>query len=197
MSLRAKMLQHERKKLDLLRQRVAQQEQHVLFLESLKDDPLDQLLESELAAALEPREQTPAMEVQTPADEQVAVQEAPMPVAPSPLAPVFQWGQQQRAPRRVPGTWVSLLRFIGREGKSYDDVKLYIKDRGLPITEGAARTQLMAYRKQFGFVENPRKGFYVATDRALSFIEEQEKKSPARQDGGFGAQPIPMTRAAA
>ena len=66
------------------------------------------------------------------------------------------------------------------------------------VTRGVARTGLMNYRKDFGFVENPRKGFYKATDKALAFIEEHKDESPAIDDGeAFESQPTPLARAEA
>lgn len=56
----------------------------------------------------------------------------------------------------------------------------------------------MNYRKDFGFVENPRKGFYKATDKALAFIEAHKDESPAIDDGeAFESQPTPLARAEA
>jgi hypothetical protein len=202
MSQKTALLEHERKKLAWLCAKVAEQERRVALLEGLEDDPLDAILYGELATV-----QAETHQVQTPAltDAQQTIKapvkepaQEPAPLATPALLPSqFQWGQQPRLPRKVPANWVSLLRFLGRDGKTYEDVKLYIRDRGIPLTEGAARTQLMAYRKDFGFVENPKKGFYKATERALSFIDKQEGGSPVSQDEVSGSQPNPLARAVA
>lgn len=195
MSQRTELLDHERRKLALLRAKVAEQEARVKVLESISEDPFDAILERELAAltpmpAAAPAAPSKASPLEPGGDQASAA-------VPAPLAAVFQWGKQPRTPRQVPQNWVSLLRYIGLEGKTYEDVKMFIKDRQLSLSEGAARTQLMIYRKEFGFVENPRKGFYKATERALSFLDAQEGKASALQGGGLQSQPIPLTRDAA
>ena len=184
MSQRAELLELERRKLSLLRNKVKEQEARVRTLEAMEDDPFDILLEQELAAdttaqkaistanaavqasALVPAGQMPAP-VQTSA--QPSATPAPSPFPSDDLGAVFTW---KRKLRRMPDTWVRLLTFIGKEGKDYESVKAFIDENNLPIGHGAARTQLMNYRRDFGFVENPRKGFYVATERALEFIRE-------------------------
>ena len=56
----------------------------------------------------------------------------------------------------------------------------------------------MNYRKDFGFVESPRKGFYRATDKAVAFIDAHKDESPAMDDGEASeSQPTPLDRAAA
>ena len=90
-----------------------------------------------------------------------------------------------------------MFNYIGLEGKSYEDVRLYIHDRDLKISEGAVRTALMNYRKDNGFIENPKKGFYRTTERAMRFIEAQERGNPTRQGEEPLTQPIPLDRDAA
>lgn len=203
MSQRSALLDLERKKLSFLRNKLAEQELRVKTLEQMEDDPFDAVLERELEA-MDAQERTSAEH--RVAD---AVREGREAVQASALAPIvppaedaaqpgFVWGAKLRDPRRVPSQWVKLLRYIGREGKSYDQVVDFIGTNGISISAGAARTQLMNYRKDYGFVENPKKGFYVATEKALNFIQAQEGEDPAVGDGGvFSLQPTPLIRAAA
>lgn len=181
MSQRAALLDLERRKLALLRSKLAEQERRVKTLEAMDDDPFDALLERELAAPIAVAKDyfaaTPAHA--TPAS--VPLHGTPS-VTASPLPPVsLQWGAQARRPRRVPPIWARLLPFIGLEGKTYEQVTNFIATNQLGITPGAARTQLMIYRKEHGFIENPRKGFYRATPAAMEFLRQQ-----AAQDGGTG-----------
>lgn len=191
----AELLELERRKLSLLRNKVLDQERRVEVLAALVDDPLDALLERELTA--------PAAAVQAPAPGLAAAPESaaaqPPEGLPAPgFAQVFNWAAPTtRVPRRVPSQWVQLLRFIGLDGKTYNDVTAYARSQQLQISEGAVRTQLMNYRKEYGFVENPKKGFYRATERALSFIDAQEEGAPAMAGGSPQSQPSPLTRAAA
>ena len=62
----------------------------------------------------------------------------------------------------------------------------------------AARTALMNYRREHGLVENPKRGFYIATEKALALVEAQKGEgSAAGNSGPFGPQPTPLTTAAA
>lgn len=186
------ILDLERRKLSLLRTKVADQERRVKVLETLLDDPLDALLERELTHPVEP--QTPTQAASEPvAEEDAHVTQQDQ----APVAQLFNWNALPRNPRRVPPIWVQLLRYIGAEGKTYDDVKRFIQERELRISEGAVRTQLMNYRKEFGFVESPKKGFYKATERALSFIDAQEGGGPALPGGAPQPQLESLARAAA
>jgi hypothetical protein len=193
MSQRNELLDLERRKLDLLRTKIAEQERRVKLLETID---VDALLERELG-------------LRTGADQDsVAAPSAPKARALDAKrasggsedhmtdSPVRGW--QPRLPRRVPPTWIRVLRFLGQDGKSYDEVIAFIEANGLSLTPGAARTQLMNYRKEFGFIENPRKGFYKATERALAFLNEQEGKGAAVADSSaFDGQPAPLVRAEA
>ena len=197
MSQRDALLDLERRKLGLLRQKLAEQERKVKTLEAMDDDPFDALLERELglhtahAATLEVEPVRPPQPAKTPEPEPAAAGEEV-------LNARFNWGAELRRPRRIPRNWVRLLRFIGPDGKTYDQVTAFIAESKFAITPGAARTQLMNYRKDFGFIENPSKGFYKATERALGFLDTQEGEDPAVGTGGvFSLQPNPLDRAAA
>lgn len=192
MSHRTELLEHERRKLLLLRNKLAEQEQRVKVLEQMQDDPLDEVLDRELAQDAGTK-RTPAP-APAPIDQSSGADELPR-RAESLLPPAFAW---QRVPRRMPPQWARLLTFIGSEGKTFTEVEAFIKEAPLAMTPGAARTGLMNYRKDFGFVENPRKGFYKTTDKALAFIEARKDESPTTDDDGASeSQPTPLTRAAA
>lgn len=181
MSQREELLKREKLKLTWLREKVLDQERLVSTLEGIPNDPLDEMFERETRGA----RNTPAppqLETRPQAD-----------VWPS--GSDFVWG---RYPRRVPPNWVKLLTFIGKDGKSLGQVEAFIKEQALPISNGAARTGLMNYRKEHGFVESPKKGFYIATNKALEAIAFQEGESPATENSeASNSQPTPLTRAAA
>lgn len=67
-----------------------------------------------------------------------------------------------------------MITYLGEEGKTFPQVEAFLSAGGASMTPGAARTGLMNYRKDFGFVENPRKGFYRATKKGLDAIEAQK-----------------------
>lgn len=188
MSQRSALLELERRKLALLRSKLSEQERRVQTLEAMDDDPFDALLERELSA-LEVKQPAP-LPAEAPKPKQALVQ--------SVLTPPPSWGQKPRYPRRVPPIWVQLLTFIGLDGKTYEQVLAFVSANKMAISEGAVRAQLMNYRKDFAFVENPRKGFYLATPRALSYLQTQEGGGAAvNDDGASNSQPAPLNRAAA
>lgn len=193
MSQRSELLEHERRKLSLLRDKLADQERRVKVLEQMQDDPLDAILEKELATAAPTVQQAAPVMPPAPPTEVAKPLQHHTDLIP---APISSW---QRIPRRrLPEKWSDLLSFIGSEGKTFTEVEKFIGEANLALSPGAARTGLMNYRKDFGFVENPRKGFYRATDKALAFIEAHKDESPAIEDDrAFESQPIPLARAEA
>ena len=193
MSERIKLIERERRKLDWLREKVTEQERRLRALEELKDDPLDEMFERELAAA-DPVHTSAQASGTAPA---MMTSPAPSTHLERLLRPidVTAW---VRVPRRFAPNWVQLLKFIGPEGKTYAQVKQFLTATGLPIKPDAVRAGLMNYRKEFGLVENPKKGFYVVTEKALEMIRAQEGESPATGDSEASkTQPHPLTEAAA
>lgn len=194
MSHRTELLEHERRKLSLLRNKLVEQEQRVKVLEQMQDDPLDAVLDRELAQDNSNQQAAAAAAAQAPIEPPPQAVEVPQRVEAFP-AGGFVW---QRVPRRIPPQWAQLLAFIGSEGKTFTEVEAFIKEAQLPMTPGAARTGLMNYRKDFGFVENPRKGFYKTTDKAMAFMQARKDESPTTDDDGASeSQPTPLDRAAA
>lgn len=181
MSQREELLKREKLKLSWLREKVTDQERLVSTLERIPNDPLDEMFERETRGArdtpvLAELETRPLVDVWRPGSE-------------------LAWGKH---PRRVPPNWVKLLTFIGKDGKTLGQVEAFIKEHSLPLSNGAARTGLMNYRKEHGFVDSPKKGFYMATDKALEAIASQEGESPATENSeASSSQPTHLTMAAA
>src|SRR6185312_3655877 len=115
------------------------------------EDELDRLLKKE-------------MEVPPPAIPTMSIKEHPP-------------GEDRRRHKRIPPNWVALITFLGEEGKTFSEVEAFLRSGGATMSPGAARTGLMNYRREFGFVENPRKGFYKATRKGLDVVESQQKES--------------------
>ena len=191
---RSELLERERQKLAWLQAKVKEQALRVHTIEQIKDDPLDEMFE---------RENNGSARVQASAlDGSAIAAPGPATVEMTGRAPLVQSGaalfQWVRKARRVPANWVAVLRFLGREGKTFREVEAFLVRENVAMTPGAARTGLMNYRKDFGFVENPRKGFYKATEQALGAIRAQEEESPATGNSGASeSQPDPLARAAA
>ncbi len=64
-----------------------------------------------------------------------------------------------------------VLAYLGKKGKTMDELSEYMKSSGYSTSRASLRTLLMNLRKQKGFVDNPRHGFYklsVTGEKALS-----------------------------
>jgi|GEM_PF-3949145 len=192
MSQRTELLERERKKLDWLLKKVDEQRARVKALEQIQDDPLDAMFERELRSSSVGEEHNSDQKILHAPTEKTS------------RADSFagQLGQlsrgalpPERFPRRIPYNWVSLLTFIGRDGKTLAEVEKFVEAHAFKMKAGSVRTGLMNYRKDFGFVENPRAGFYVATDKALNVISNQmnKEKSPATEHSeALGARHFPL-----
>ncbi|EWS54453.1 MULTISPECIES: hypothetical protein [unclassified Methylibium] len=197
MSDRAALIERERRKLVWLRAKVSEQEARVRALEDLADDPLDEMFDKETrgqsnaadsvqAPAHAPQPviaSTSVVHQETRPQRELIVSDAARVQLQQLLKPVASAAWSRR-PRQIAPNWVRILGFIGREGKTYTEVREFIAKENLAISPEAARTALMNYRKDFGLVENPKRGFYIATERALAIIEAQKNESPAFAENG-------------
>lgn len=145
-------IERERKKIALLEDKIKECKARIDALLSVNsDDELDRLLEKEL--------------VETP-KKIVVVSTHPGSVS----------EPSKKRHKRIPDNWVAIINFLGEEGKTFQEVETFLKSSGLGMSSGAARTGLMNYRKEFGFVENPRKGFYKATPEGLLEAAKSQKE---------------------
>lgn len=195
MTQRSELLARERRKLAWLRAKVVEQEQRVSALESIKDDPLDEMFEREQEGStctpgtttddVHTHAQAPAqtfslevvdtvsLHADMQAQARAKVNQLLMPLASA------AW---RRRPRTLSPHWLKIFKYIGAEGKTYTEVKQFIDRENIEISHDAVRTALMNYRKEFGLIENPKRGVYVATARALELVAAQENESPAKVD---------------
>lgn len=73
--------------------------------------------------------------------------------------------------KRLAENTIKLLKQIGIDGKELKDLAMYSKENNLGMTDQNIRNFAMIYRKQYGFIENPRKGFYRLTEVGRNAIE--------------------------
>lgn len=71
---------------------------------------------------------------------------------------------------------VSSTRYSG-EPKSLAQVMQFIEENSLQLTADTVRAGLMNYRRDFGLLENPKRGRYVATQKALDIIAATKNES--------------------
>lgn len=147
------LVEREKRKIKLLRDKIAQSEAHLQALMSMRsEDALDKLLDEELNAK-------PATDV-----------------APKGWGPEVHDFKTRNKP--IPSNWAALLKFIGTQGKTMPEVERFLNDEKIPISPPAARTGLMNYRKHYGFIENPKKGFYRLSANGLGVITSQKEENP-------------------
>ena len=154
------IIEHEQRKLALLLARVTETEKRIAMFEAMRaeDRSWDALLEATAAKA------AGATTKPTPPKATAGEQESEQPDVDQAL---------KGDPRKISRQWRELIYFLGAEGKSFDEVRAYLNATGNQMTAGAARTGLMNWRKDYGFVANPAPGRYTATERALNFIRAQ------------------------
>lgn len=172
----------ERKKIALLQDKIAECERRIAMLESLgAKDQLDQLLESDIGAPPQPPAQQGMRLIpgETPSATQPRASistRAPWPVG-SLTDALAQPTKEKR--KRIPEKWITIFHFIGEDGKTFRELEAFLTERAIDLSPGAARTALMNYRKEFGFIDNPRKGFYRTTEKLRQVLSAQEDESPA------------------
>jgi hypothetical protein len=66
-----------------------------------------------------------------------------------------------------------ILDFIGRAGKSLQEIEAFAERSGFKMTNQGIRNFAMIQRKNFGYLESSKKGFYSLTDRGERAIREQ------------------------
>ncbi len=177
MKRRAMLLEHERRKLQWLRGKLRQQEQRVAALEGLADDPLDEMFERETgpdsSGMAHKANETfhPDTARFNDADDKG---NDDLSLAANTMFPSITTAAVQDRPiRPVSDNWAQVLQFIGTKGAALTDVYEFVKKIGSPLTQDTLRGGLMNYRKQLGYIANPRRGFYVLTSRGLEALRSQ------------------------
>lgn len=183
MDERTALLDRERRKLLWIKEKLTQQQRRVDALEALQDDPLDEMFDRETATELPvPTSAQGPAQVSVPDSVSPEVtEEQPTRQVPDmvPLLSQIHSAPWMRRPKQLPEKWVRILNFIGRGGKTYTEVKDFILHERLAITPDAVRTGLMNYRKEFGLIENPKRGRYNLSEQGAEIIAGLKNESPA------------------
>ncbi len=148
------LLERERLKLSWLRQKLAEQEQFVRELEGREDDALDAAFQREFLKAPEP----------TPQDSRdqdtLVAASSPMPTVNEVLESGRVGWSLTRPLKSLPSRWIDVMIYIGVEGKTFPEIMNYIERRKLGFAVDTVRAGLMNYRRDYGLLENPKRGFY-------------------------------------
>ena len=183
MDERTALLDRERRKLLWLKDKLAKQQRRVDALLALQDDPLDAMFDREtgVETPVQPLALAPVQASVTSSASLEVTANQPTKQVPDmvPLLAQIHSAPWMRRPKQLPEKWVRILDFIGRGGKTYSEVKAFIGSERLAITPDAVRTGLMNYRKEFGLVENPKRGRYNLSEQGAEIIAGLKNESPA------------------
>lgn len=85
--------------------------------------------------------------------------------------------------RRLSDDVVEILRYVGRAGKTLDNLENFCATMNPQRNRTALRTMMSSYRKKHGFIESEHAGFFRLTDRAIEFLDakypESQKETPS------------------
>lgn len=177
------ILERERRKLEWLRMKTAEQERWVRELERRERDPLDDLFDREHPEAFEYAE---ALTVHPgagsePTSAPVGSEErapAQSGVQTPAFDPSASWGGWQKPLKSLPASWRMIFRFLGADGRSSAEVRKYIEDHGL-LSWDTVRAGLMIYRRDYGLIESHKRGHYNLTQKGLDALTATKDESPA------------------
>lgn len=139
------LIAKEKAKLELLRKKVAACEQLIAALNGTDTDDIDIAIAKQMGQV-------------SPVPDKQATN------APLPLPSIT--GMRVRKDSISP----LVLQYIGKDGRSLDEIETHMKDIGRTASRGALRTMLMNLRVNNGFVESPSKGFYKLSDAGVKAV---------------------------
>lgn len=153
------LIEQEQAKIALLQAKIAECEHRIEVLQTfLNADELDTLLSKSLDA---PKVVSAgAAQVQMPA----LVSEAEGFELPK---------------RRLTDDVQSILRFIGTDGKSLDELEAFCNSKGFKHNRGALRSLASNYKNKHGFILSPKLGFFQLNERGLDFLNTHYPNVPS------------------
>lgn len=142
----AELIAKEEAKLKLLRKKVASCEQLIAALRGTDTDDIDVAIAKQIGQG------------------SISI-ESHAPIVEQHIAPVVS-GLRVRKDSNSP----LVLHFIGREGKSLDEIEKYMISVGKPTSRGSLRTMMMNLRVKNGYVDSPSAGFYKLSESGAKAI---------------------------
>lgn len=159
------LIEQEQAKIALLKAKIAECERRIELLGSFLDaDDLDTLLSNSLA----PDNRKSVGSVLVAATQHIT------PVAAKQPAFVQDYYEHLNDPkRRLSDDVQSILRFIGLDGKSLDELESYCAAQQFSHNRGTLRSLMSNYKRKHGFIDSPALGFFKLTGRALAFLDAE------------------------
>jgi hypothetical protein len=158
----ASLIEQEQAKIALLKAKIAECERRIEVLGSFLDaDDLDTLLSKSLA----PESQKNA------GNAPVSFLQQSVPVVKrQPSSGQEGFGDPKR---RLSEDVQIILRYIGLDGKTLDQLESYCASQRLPHNRGTIRSLMSNYKLKHGFIDSPALGFFKLTGRALAFLDAE------------------------
>jgi len=106
--------------------------------------------------------------------------------------------------RRLTDDVVVILRYVGAAGKTLDNIEAFCAWNQMKVDRGAIRSMMSNYKLKHGFIDSPRTGFFILTERALAYLDAHypvSESQPAAQSetpsvGAEGVSDFPTETAA-
>lgn len=178
------LIEQEQAKIALLKAKVVECERRIEVLKSfLNADEFDTLLTKSLSPDSQKK-----IEVSAAAPVQ---QKDQVVVEPQPVSDQENYGDPKR---RLSEDVQSILRFVGSEGKSLDELQAYCAVQRYSHNRGTLRSLMSNYKIKHGFIDSPKLGFFRLTERALAFLNTRYPAAiPQNEMPSVGAEGISDT----
>jgi hypothetical protein len=138
----AELISKEEAKLELLRKKVSACEQLIAALRGTDADDID------VAIAKQMGQSTPTVINATPGQ--------------IPSVSGMRMRKDSAAPL--------VLQYLGKDGKTLDEIESHMASIGRPVSRASLRTMLMNLRKVNKFIDSPKMGFYKLSDAGATAI---------------------------
>jgi len=151
----ADLIEQEQAKIALLRAKIEECQRRIDVLRSfLNTDELDTLLTKSLLPESVERE---------------AASHARLDVQPRRASSP---GGAQDPRRRLSDDVLKILRFIGSDGKTLNELESFCKSKGFRHNRGSLRSMISTYKLKHGFIDSEDPGIFRLTERALTFLNK-------------------------
>jgi hypothetical protein len=81
--------------------------------------------------------------------------------------------------RRLTDDVKIILRYIGAEGKSLDELEAFCSAKGFKHNRGSLRSLASNYKTKHGFVTSPKLGFFKLAERGQEFLDRYYPDIPS------------------
>lgn len=164
------LISQEQAKIALLKAKIAECEKRIQVLRSMANaDDLDNVLSKSVAHEASPTSNN---------------QRGETALTPSPSG-------LQAPKKKLSKSVLSLLNYIGADGKTLDELETFSDQEGLKLDRGALRSFASTYRIKYGFLHSSRKGHVQLTERGQQYVKSlrvvSQNETPPASTGGVSS----------